>query len=85
MPKQYDVMAVFLAPVYGADFKWYQYGGKLNQAQYDTYVEQVKEMALYDTGVTAEYGQRLITLETCASSEDSTRFVVVARERMEDK
>ena len=33
----------------------------------------------YDSGVTAEYGDELITLSTCASHTEDGRFVVVAR------
>ena len=58
-------------------FKWYQYAGDMNRAQFEYYVDNVKAMSLYDTGVTAEYGDRLITLETCANTHDSTRLVVV--------
>lgn len=38
-----------------------------------------KELALYDTGVTAEYGDRLITLSTCEYSAPNGRLVVVAK------
>lgn len=82
---QYDVMAVFFAPVYPEEttgvFKWYQYHGDMNKNQFDYYVQNVKALSLYDTGVTAEYGDQLITLETCASTTDSTRLVVVARKK----
>ena len=82
----YEVMAVFFAPVYPAEttgvFKWYQYAGDMNKAQFDYYVQNVKAASLYDTGVTAEYGDRLITLETCANTHDSTRLVLVARKKM---
>lgn len=82
---QYEVMAVFMAPVYKAEetgvFKWYQYHGNMNKNQFDYYVQNVKALSLYDTGVTAEYGDQLITLETCASTTDSTRLVVVARKK----
>ncbi|MDO4265714.1 MAG: sortase [Eubacteriales bacterium] len=82
---QYEVMAVFIAPVYAAEdtnvFKWYQYVGKLNKAQFNYYVENAKANSLYDTGVTAEYGDKLITLETCASSTTNDRLVVVARKK----
>lgn len=81
----YEVMAVFFAPVYPAEaegvFKWYQYVGALNPAQFDYYVEQAKAASLYDTGVTAEYGDKLITLETCADNHSSNRLVVVARKK----
>ena len=35
--------------------------------------------ALYDTGVTAEYGDKLITLSTCEYSAQNGRLVVVAK------
>ena len=81
----YEVMAVFFAPVYPEEaegvFKWYQYVGDMNKAQFDYYVENVKASSLYDTGVTAAYGDKLITLETCADSKTNTRLVVVARKQ----
>ncbi|MDO4266636.1 MAG: leucine-rich repeat protein [Eubacteriales bacterium] len=82
---QYEVMAVFIAPVYAAEqenvFKWYQYVGKLNKAQFDYYVANAKASSVYDTGVTAEYGDKLLTLETCASTKTNDRLVVVARKK----
>ena len=82
---QYEVMSIFFSPVYPAEqtnvFKWYQYVGKLSKAQFDYYVQNAKASSLYDTGVTAEYGDRLITLETCASYTTNERLVVVARKK----
>ena len=81
----YEVMAVFFAPEYGEGtenvFWWYRYIGDMNKNQFDYFVQNAKALSLYDTGVTAEYGDKLITLETCASSKDSTRLVVVARKK----
>ena len=37
-------------------------------------------MSLYDTGVTATFGDRFITLSTCSYHVDNGRFVVVAKE-----
>lgn len=34
---------------------------------------------LYDTGVTAEYGDQLLTLSTCEYTYPNGRFVVVAK------
>ena len=36
-------------------------------------------LALYDTGVTAEYGDKLITLSTCEYSRTNGRMVIVAK------
>lgn len=33
----------------------------------------------YDTGYTAEYGDRLLTLSTCEYTHTNGRFVVVAK------
>ena len=81
----YEVMAVFFAPEYAEGtqnvFWWYRYIGDMNKNQFDYFVQNAKALSLYDTGVTAEYGDKLITLETCASSKDSTRLVVVARKK----
>ena len=41
--------------------------------------EHSKELALYDTGVSAEYGDQLITLSTCEYSRTNGRMVVVAK------
>lgn len=43
------------------------------------YVAKCKELALYDTGVSAEYGDKLITLSTCEYSAQNGRLVVVAK------
>ena len=42
-------------------------------------IAKCKELALYDTGVTAEYGDQLITLSTCEYSRTNGRMVVVAK------
>ena len=41
--------------------------------------EDMEQLALYETGVTAEYGDRLITLSTCEYSAQNGRLVVVAK------
>lgn len=38
---------------------------------------------MYDTGVTAKYGDRLITLSTCEYSAQNGRLVVVAKRQTE--
>ena len=45
----------------------------------DAYVAAVKELALYDTGISAAYGDKLITLSTCEYSYENGRMVVVAK------
>ena len=47
--------------------------------EFDAYIEKCKELSLYDTGVSAEYGDKLITLSTCEYSRTNGRIVVVAK------
>ena len=49
------------------------------QEQFDGYIQRAKEKAFYDTGVSAEYGDKLITLSTCEYSGQNSRLVVVAK------
>ena len=59
----------------------YYYGTDLSQeAVFENYIAQVEAASLYDLGVTAKYGDRLLTLSTCSYHTQGGRFVVVARE-----
>ena len=49
------------------------------EEDFDAYIDKCKELALYDTGVDAEYGDKLITLSTCEYSRTNGRMVVVAK------
>ena len=50
-----------------------------SQQQFDDFVAQCKALSLYDTGVSAQYGDKLITLTTCEYSQDNGRMVLVAK------
>ena len=78
----YEIMYVFRSKVYNEDeivFKYYQFIEANSAEEFYSYMEEMSELSLYDTGVTASYGDRLLTLSTCDSSEPEGRFVVVAR------
>ena len=49
-------------------FKYYEFTDAENAAEFDAYVAKCKELSLYDTGVSAEYGDKLISLSTCEYS-----------------
>lgn len=81
---EYEIFAVFYSKVYDEDddvFKYYQYANLNDEGTYNYYVENVKAMSIYDTGITPEYGDRLVTLSTCNYHTDDGRFVVVARQK----
>ncbi len=78
----YEVMYVFRSQVFNKDdmvFKYYQFINANSGAEFDSYMDEMEKLSLYDTGVTAKYGDSLITLSTCDNSQEDGRFVVVAR------
>lgn len=79
----YEVIAVFRSQVYKKTdqvFKFYQFFQADTQEEFDDFYNNIKELSLYDTGVTAAFGDRFLTLSTCSYHVDRGRFVVVARE-----
>lgn len=81
--RSYEVVAVFRSQVYKKSdtvFKFYKFFEADSQEEFLDFYNNIKELSLYDTGVTAEYGDRFITLSTCSYHVDNGRFVVVAKE-----
>ena len=79
---EYQLLAAFYTQVYYTTdtcFKYYQFFDAENEAEFNSYVENVKALAEYDTGVSAEYGDTLLTLSTCSDHVENGRFVVVAK------
>ena len=78
----YEVMYVFRSKIYNEDeivFKYYQFLDAASDKEFTSYMQDMAELSLYDTGVTASYGDELLTLSTCDNSETDGRFVVVAK------
>ncbi len=78
----YEVMYVFRSRIYNEDevvFKYYQFLDAASEAEFNSNMQEMAALSLYDTGVTARYGDELLTLSTCDSSETDGRFVVVAK------
>lgn len=81
--REYEVIAVFYSQVfYQTDivFKYYNFFEADDQEQFDYFYNNIKELSIYDTGVSAEPGDNFITLSTCAYQVEDGRFVVIAKE-----
>ena len=81
--REYEILAAFYDRVYfnyEDVFKFYQFIDAEDEEHYNEAISYYKEHAQYETGVTAEYGDRLLTLVTCSYHHKYGRFVVVARE-----
>ncbi len=78
----YEVMYVFRSRVYSEEdvvFKYYQFIDAMSEVEFNSNMKEMAAVSLYDTGVTASYGDRLLTLSTCDYQEKNGRFVVVAK------
>lgn len=79
----YEIMSVFYSRVYYKKekdvFRYYNFVNANNEEEYNDFVNNCKKSSIYDTGVTANYGDQLLTLSTCEYSQEDGRFVVVAK------
>lgn len=78
----FEVMYVFRSRVYNEEevvFKYYDFIKANSEREFNSYMQEMEEMSFYDTGVSAVYGDQLLTLSTCDYEEENGRFVVVAR------
>ncbi len=81
---EYEVIAVFKTTVYDdTGFKYYLFAHAEKGEDFTEYVKQCKSLALYDTEVSAEFGDKLLTLSTCEYSRNNGRLVVVAKRVVE--
>lgn len=85
--QEYEIVAVFRTVVYTDSpeaFKFYRFIDAESANEFDDFIAKCKELSFYDIGVTAEYGDKLITLSTCEYSRNNSRLVVVAKRITED-
>ena len=77
---EYEIVTVFKTVAYSeAGFKYYHFVNVEDEAEFDEFIAGCNALRLYDTGVSAEYGDKLITLSTCEYSRQNGRMVVVAK------
>lgn len=81
----YEIVAVFKSRVFYKSeqnvFRYYYFVNAESEEEYNNYINESKKASLYDTGVTAEYGEQLLTLSTCEYSQEDGRFAVVAKKK----
>ena len=79
---EYEVMYAFRTSLKTEDdisFKYYRFIDCNGAEEFNSYMNEMAQMSLYDTGVTAVWGDHLLTLSTCDYEEKNGRFAVVAR------
>lgn len=76
----YEIIAVFKTSAsVGEGFRYHQFINAETEEEFNEFVATCKRLAFYDTGVSAEYGDKLLTLSTCEYTLTNGRLVVVAK------
>lgn len=80
---EYQVIAAFYSRIYNLEdkdaFRYYWYVDLSDRERFEEFITKVKAASIYDTGVEAVYGDKLLTLSTCSYHAKEGRFVVIAR------
>ena len=78
----YEIFAVIHTTVQtdAADaFPFYRFVDAAAPEDFAAYVSACQARALYDTGMSAQYGDKLLTLSTCDNITDNGRLLVIAK------
>ena len=78
----YEIFAVIHTTVQAdaADaFLFYLFVDAASTEEFADYVSACQVRALYDTGMSAQYGDKLLTLSTCDNITDNGRWLVIAK------
>lgn len=79
----YEIFAVIHTTVQADDadaFPFYRFVDAASPEEFADYVSACQARALYDTGISAEYGDKLLTLSTCDNITDDGRLLVIANQ-----
>ena len=84
---EYEVIAAFRTEIKRDDntFKYYDFINAKDKDEFDEFVKKVKSKTPYTIDETAEYGDKLVTLSTCAYHANEGRYVVVAKMKKVEK
>lgn len=74
------VVQSWVSDVPQGQFEYFYFFDAEDEGEFDAFVQQVKDNALYETGVEAEYGDQLITLSTCDSWHEEGRLALIGRQ-----
>ena len=84
----YEIFAVIHTTVQADDadaFPFYWLVDAASPEEFADYVSACKAQALYDTGISAQYGDKLLTLSTCDNITDNGRWLVIANKPKQNR
>lgn len=80
--REYELISAFYTQIYYPEeeaFKFYEFFQADTQAEFYDWYDNIKNLALYDTGVEALLGDEFITLSCCSYQVEDGRFVVIGK------
>lgn len=80
--RTYEVVAVCLSEVKYQDdssYRYYNFINAGNQAEWNAFVDNVRDLTLYPKDLSLSPGDQVLTLSTCDDYKDNGRLFIVAR------
>jgi sortase B len=84
----YEIFCVFKTVVdtgRQSEFKYYGYADFADEADFNGLMDGARQREFFDTGVKAQYGDKILMLSTCEYSQKNGRLVVLAKEIPNDE
>ena len=76
----YQVVCLFkTSGTYGVGFPFHLFDDFRDEAEYNEFINGVRDLAIFDTGIETQYGDKFICLSTCEYTIDNGRLVLVAK------
>lgn len=75
----YTVMSVFLIPEEKKEHKFHHSFHTKNEMEYNDFIGICTDNSIYDTNISAKYGDKLIILSTIDYSQNNENLIVVAK------
>lgn len=78
---EWEIVAVLRTRVGADDLPYYTFFDAMDERDWQDRYQAIMDLALFDTGVTASYGDQLLTLSTCGTTSSTTekRLAIVAK------
>lgn len=78
----YEVIAAYRTEIFPEDYSGFIYDTFFNaedENDFNSYVENIKKLSVIQNDIPIDYGDKLLSLSTCAYHTKNGRFVVVAK------
>ncbi len=76
----YEIISVYRTTAsIGEGYSYHLFVDAANPEEYNEHISTILSLSEYDTGKTAQFGDKLISLSTCEYSQTNGRLVIVAK------